>query len=151
MYERIYKSHNGKNVPLARYLMEQHLGRKLDRLEIVHHKDGDSLNNNIENLEIVDHSTHAIKHIENGDNTPWGSHEKHVEAGKKSGASRRKIPPSPDVAWCNTCKEFLPREKFFRNARRWNGVCFECIQCYRDRDMERKWIGLVKTDSSQII
>ena len=35
-----------------RHVMEQHLGRYLEPLEVVHHKDGDPTNNTIENLEI---------------------------------------------------------------------------------------------------
>jgi hypothetical protein len=43
---------NGKSVSEHRYVMEQHLGRKLLRTESVHHRDGDKLNNDISNLEL---------------------------------------------------------------------------------------------------
>ena len=33
--------------------MEEHLGRRLERGEVVKHKDGDKLNNNLENLEFI--------------------------------------------------------------------------------------------------
>lgn len=42
-----------KVVDLHRYLMEQHLGRKLSRNEIVHHIDGDRNNNEISNLRVM--------------------------------------------------------------------------------------------------
>ena len=45
-----------------RYVMEQHLGRKLRSDEIVHHKDEDKLNNDISNLEIMDRAQHASHH-----------------------------------------------------------------------------------------
>jgi hypothetical protein len=45
-----------------RAVMEQHLGRKLTRSEIVHHKDGDKKNNAITNLEVMTQSEHAKLH-----------------------------------------------------------------------------------------
>ena len=45
-----------------RWVMEQHLGRKLEPWELVHHKDGDKLNNAIENLEIMEFGTHTKEH-----------------------------------------------------------------------------------------
>lgn len=45
-----------------RAIMEQHLGRKLTSDEIVHHKDGNKLNNSIENLEILTRSEHINLH-----------------------------------------------------------------------------------------
>lgn len=50
--------------------MEQYLGRKLRPDEIVHHIDGNKLNNNIENLKIMtrgEHSKlHRLEEIKNG-------------------------------------------------------------------------------------
>jgi len=46
-----------------RYVMEQHLGRYLLPTEYVHHKDGNKLNNDISNLELLDSmSAHAERH-----------------------------------------------------------------------------------------
>ena len=53
-------------VLLHRIVMENHLGRLLERNEVVHHKDENKKNNNISNLElttVVDHaSDHGLKH-----------------------------------------------------------------------------------------
>ena len=50
-----------------RIVMENHLGRLLEKDEIVHHKDGNGKNNKIENLELMKQSEHARQHgIERG-------------------------------------------------------------------------------------
>lgn len=45
-----------------RYLMEKHIGRKLNRNEEVHHINGVKTDNRIENLEILSSSEHTRKH-----------------------------------------------------------------------------------------
>lgn len=44
--------------------MEEKLGRKLSSDEIVHHKDGNKLNNNPDNLEITNRREHMNIHRE---------------------------------------------------------------------------------------
>lgn len=45
-----------------RLVMSEHLGRPLLREEHVHHKDGDKLNNDISNLEIISLAEHTALH-----------------------------------------------------------------------------------------
>ena len=54
--------HNGKQMLEHRYLMEQYLGRLLANDEIVHHKDGNKLNNDLANLELMSRSAHISHH-----------------------------------------------------------------------------------------
>ena len=49
---------SGVQIREHRYVMEQHLGRKLSRQEHVHHVNGDSLDNRIENLVVLTNSEH---------------------------------------------------------------------------------------------
>ena len=53
-----YINVNGKQKRLHRHIMEQHLGRKLETWEHVHHIDDNSLNNSIENLVVLSNSDH---------------------------------------------------------------------------------------------
>ena len=45
-----------------RTIMEQHIGRKLDNSEHVHHINGIKTDNRIENLEIISNSEHLRRH-----------------------------------------------------------------------------------------
>jgi hypothetical protein len=65
---------NGVKIDEHRHVMQQHIGRKLTRNEIVHHKDGDKLNNDISNLEILSRSEHTRMHM-----LEFSSEESYVE------------------------------------------------------------------------
>lgn len=47
-----------------RLVMEKHLGRYLTDKEVVHHKDEDTLNNDISNLELMTSVEHIKHHVE---------------------------------------------------------------------------------------
>lgn len=51
-----------KYVAEHRYVMEQHLGRKLKINELVHHIDHDGLNNDISNLKVMTQHQHNKEH-----------------------------------------------------------------------------------------
>lgn len=48
--------------PLHRVLMENKIGRILEKWEVIHHKDEDKTNDDIENLELLSNSYHGKLH-----------------------------------------------------------------------------------------
>lgn len=64
--EYVAISRCGKKLYEHRLIMESHIGRKLKREEIVHHKNGDKSDNRIENLEITTQSEHIKEHFMKG-------------------------------------------------------------------------------------
>lgn len=52
----------GKKVRAHRWIMEQHIGRPLTADEHVHHIDGNPLNNELSNLQVIDGSEHMRLH-----------------------------------------------------------------------------------------
>ena len=63
-YRWLYVIENGRRRARRehRVLMEQHLGRRLEPWEIVHHRDGDPSNNSLANLEVVEFGAHSTAH-----------------------------------------------------------------------------------------
>lgn len=55
---------DGSRIDEHRYIMEQHLGRKLGRREVVHHKNDDPKDNRLENLEVMTLSQHSRMHAQ---------------------------------------------------------------------------------------
>ena len=53
---------DGKKVRAHRWIMEQHLGRKLEAYEHVHHINGNPLDNRLENLVVLHENRHLRGH-----------------------------------------------------------------------------------------
>ena len=58
---------NGKAVFMRkhRWIMEKHIGRPLSKKEVVHHINGNKLDNSIENLTIIQFGEHSAYHNNN--------------------------------------------------------------------------------------
>jgi hypothetical protein len=65
-YKKI-KLSDGSTRDEHRLIMEKELGRKLSFNEVVHHIDGNRLNNKRENLELTSRSKHSSNHYLAGD------------------------------------------------------------------------------------
>ena len=54
---------NGKIMDEHRHIMQTHLGRILGYNEVVHHVNGDSKDNRLENLKVMSRKEHTVLHI----------------------------------------------------------------------------------------
>lgn len=75
-----------------RLVMEAHLGRLLLRREVVHHIDGDSLNNAIENLQLFDSNGTHLAHELKGRVPRWSDEgrERILAASRRKGKGKAK-------------------------------------------------------------
>lgn len=74
-YKKI-KLPDGTTRDQHRLIMEQTIGRKLSRYEVVHHKNGDRKDNRIENLEVMSLAEHGRMHRKGQIGRPMTEQEK---------------------------------------------------------------------------
>jgi hypothetical protein len=71
-----YLSVDGTGMAEHRHLVEQREGRKLTSNEVVHHVDGDPLNNDPGNLVVLTRGEHQRLHATGSRPTRWSNDEK---------------------------------------------------------------------------
>lgn len=136
-YRYVYVPGRGR-IAEHRLLMEQAVGRQLASSEHVHHKrEGDTLNNSLENLELLPSSDHSAEHAagrardENGKLLPHGA-----------APSRPPLFRSDTHKQCAKCLQVKPRSEFGASARPNNPRCdpnaTRCYPCCAEDARQRR-------------
>ena len=122
---------NGVCIDLHRFIMEQHLGRKLMRDEVVHHIDGNPDNNDLSNLTIMSMSEHSKQHVTQEQLDRLNSIR---QAGENTWSSKLKVEDVVNI------RKLIKEGKSISGIARMFGVVRDTIQSIRDG---KSWASVV--------
>jgi hypothetical protein len=105
---------------IHRLIMEKYIGRELNRNEIVHHIDGNPINNSLDNLKIMTQSEHMSLHV--------------IRKGIYKNGN------SSDYRICTRCRKKLPLNREFFSPKNGSplGFHYYCKKCRAEIRKEKK-------------
>lgn len=95
---------DGERKLAHRDIMERHIGRILLPSEHVHHKNGNKLDNRLDNLEILTIVDHQHEHHK------W----RYID---------------DTQVQCTRCERILPKSEFWTDIHNWTGLQSKCKDC----------------------
>jgi hypothetical protein len=113
------KANKNGYVLLHRIIMENFLGRLLNDEEIVHHKDKDGHNNDIENLEVMDRKEHLTMHTRSRQTTKYYTFNCDW-CGRKTTRKAKDVHPKNAKIFCSRrcCGYYYARTKFAKKNKK---------------------------------
>lgn len=111
--------------------MQNHLGRKLGRFEVVHHINGNKEDNRLKNLEVKSLSEHSKEHMKilyQDDNLRKNRKSLSIIRNKKF-----RLPHTKNSFTCYGCRKIKNKNEFWKNKNNlWKGIRNYCIVCEKE-------------------